>query len=384
MDFLVIDKKERFCWHGESLLYHARSQTSFLKDLVTPIDPTHPLSFLSYLHNHGLLYVFLSRNITNVYRKEMENYYVWCCNKIREEKDNIRFSTEVIGLHDCGKYFRVDTSKEVFKAKNLVVGLGIEPIVIEELHSNKNVIHSSQYLDYKNRGLLNDKKISIVGGSQSGAEILNDIIDSNISKDVSLYSRRINMKALQETSFDNELYNPSFVRYFTDLPDARKDDLLKNEIYTSDGITQNLLDELYNKIYSLKFVDNIDIDVNIYCSHNLRSITEKGGSLELFFEDINLGVDTYVYSDIAILCIGYRNKAFDFLENIQYTRKHRKVFLDVSNNKKIYIQNGFRRTFGLGDSNLSLSAYRNSMIINDILGYDKYKVHHEKILSYSY
>ncbi|QIV94661.1 SidA/IucD/PvdA family monooxygenase [Allofrancisella frigidaquae] len=59
IDFLVIDKKERFCWHGESLLHHAKSQTSFLKDLVTPIDSTLPLSFLSYLHNHGLLYVFM-------------------------------------------------------------------------------------------------------------------------------------------------------------------------------------------------------------------------------------------------------------------------------------------------------------------------------------
>lgn len=51
---LFLDQKPSFNWHSELMFSDADMQTSFLKDLVTPVDPTSPYSFLNYLVEHGL------------------------------------------------------------------------------------------------------------------------------------------------------------------------------------------------------------------------------------------------------------------------------------------------------------------------------------------
>jgi len=62
---LFIDKAAKMTWHSGMLLPGARMQTSFLKDLVTPVDPTSPYSFLAYLVQKKRLYRFLSARFQN-------------------------------------------------------------------------------------------------------------------------------------------------------------------------------------------------------------------------------------------------------------------------------------------------------------------------------
>src|SRR5690606_410488 len=71
------EKKAQFSWHSEIMFNDSVMQTSFLKDLVTPVDPTNPHSFLNYLVQHGLFYAHLNTARSSVSRKEFEMYCQW-------------------------------------------------------------------------------------------------------------------------------------------------------------------------------------------------------------------------------------------------------------------------------------------------------------------
>src|SRR5690242_11739568 len=67
---VFMDAKPAFRWHPGLLDRAAVIQTSFLKDLVTPIDPTSRYSFLNFLRETGRLYRFLVADFPHVSRVE--------------------------------------------------------------------------------------------------------------------------------------------------------------------------------------------------------------------------------------------------------------------------------------------------------------------------
>src|SRR3954464_10963892 len=64
-------------WHEPLLHPGARMQTSWLKDLVSIVDPTHPLSFLNYLVTNGRLFALLNAQFDVIPRREYANYLDW-------------------------------------------------------------------------------------------------------------------------------------------------------------------------------------------------------------------------------------------------------------------------------------------------------------------
>ena len=55
---VFLEKKPEFHWHHGLLLPGTTLQVPFFADLVTMADPSHKLSYLSYLHQHNRLYQF--------------------------------------------------------------------------------------------------------------------------------------------------------------------------------------------------------------------------------------------------------------------------------------------------------------------------------------
>src|SRR4051794_38580868 len=64
-------------WHEPLLHPGARMQMSWLKDLVSIVDPTHPLSFLNYLVTNGRLFALLNAQFDVIPRREYANYLDW-------------------------------------------------------------------------------------------------------------------------------------------------------------------------------------------------------------------------------------------------------------------------------------------------------------------
>ena len=65
-----LERQPEFQWHPGLLFSEAEVLVSFIKDLVTPADPTSSFSFLSFLHQNGRLYRFLNADFDRVRRRE--------------------------------------------------------------------------------------------------------------------------------------------------------------------------------------------------------------------------------------------------------------------------------------------------------------------------
>src|SRR5690606_15701519 len=77
VDACFIERQGGFAWHPDMLLDHAHMQISFLKDLVTPRNPSSRYSFLNYLHEKSRLQDFINLKTFFPSRHEFNDYLAW-------------------------------------------------------------------------------------------------------------------------------------------------------------------------------------------------------------------------------------------------------------------------------------------------------------------
>src|SRR5262249_56015521 len=80
----VFDKERAAAWHASLLAPGVRMQTSWLKDLVSLVDPTHKLTFLNYLVQTGRLFALLNAQFDVMPRREYERYLRWAAAPARD------------------------------------------------------------------------------------------------------------------------------------------------------------------------------------------------------------------------------------------------------------------------------------------------------------
>src|SRR5215470_10116443 len=77
------ETQPEFRWHPGLMVPGARLQVSFLKDLVTLVNPTSEYSFLNFLAAERRLYRFLIAYSGTCSRQEFEQYYRWAANQLK-------------------------------------------------------------------------------------------------------------------------------------------------------------------------------------------------------------------------------------------------------------------------------------------------------------
>jgi L-ornithine N5-oxygenase len=77
------------------LLEDATMQVSFLKDLVTPRNPTNPHSFLAYLHSRDRLVEFINYGSVFPTRREFHDYLEWAAARFDDQVD---YGAEVVEI----------------------------------------------------------------------------------------------------------------------------------------------------------------------------------------------------------------------------------------------------------------------------------------------
>jgi lysine N6-hydroxylase len=182
LDVLVVDSRDEFRWHPGLMFDEARLQVGFLSDLVTLVDPTHPMSFLNYMADTDRMYRFLVRENFYPTRIEYEAYLHWCIGRL----DTLRWGTTVteVTWDDEADAFAVTivsggTTTTVI-ARHVVVGVGTEPFVPQALSSGSPaVVHSSDYLYHQDKAHAADS-VTVIGSGQSGAEIVIDLLEANL------------------------------------------------------------------------------------------------------------------------------------------------------------------------------------------------------------
>ncbi|EDR3976573.1 SidA/IucD/PvdA family monooxygenase [Salmonella enterica] len=188
---------------------------------------------------------------------------------------------------------------------------------------------------------------------------------------------------MDESSFTNEL--PEYSDYFYRLPDSKRHQLLTEQKLASDGISAELLELIYRRLYELRHVLRHLCTTHLLPGRELTRVEreQSGWSLSLshvLYDGVEV-VDTH----IVVLCTGY---VYDMLSCLAHLANqiHRSdtwesqanedysIDWDGAEGSRIYVQNAARTQRGIAAPNLGMIPWRSAMIINSVVRRDLYDV----------
>jgi lysine N6-hydroxylase len=378
------ERRDSFNWHPGMMLTGTQMQTSYLKDLVTPVDPSNPYSFLSYLVRKGRFYRFINADYPRVRRIEFADYMRWVAGQLPD----LRFGSpvEAVSFDERGFRLRGEGLGDI-SSRHLVVATGMKPNIPAwvERYVGEQCLHSHGYVgsDFSVAG----KRVAIIGGGQSGAEIFLDLMAGNRGRaeEIVWISRRPGLDPLDETAFTNEYFTPDYVRHFHRLPEHRKAPIVQSHKLTGDGVSPATLQALSQYLYDCDFLNG---DTTPYAIMPHREVHLMGRDKNAYHLHMRNGFsngDEVVTADKIILATGYHYQFPKCLESLagrldldqegfprlagDYTAQW-----DGPAEHRIYMQNAGRNSHGVADAQLSLAAWRSAIIVNSLMGETVYDV----------
>lgn len=377
-----LERKPHFSWHPGMILADCSMQTNFLKDLVTAVSPTNPYSFLNYLVKRKKFYRFLNTEQHTVSREEFADYLSWAATGL----DSLAFNQDVhaVNFDENQRRFVVTTQNDVFYAKHVCVGIG-KKIKLPDCVTQQNdqCFHASEMMFRKPN--LSGKRVAIVGGGQSGADLFLNIFQGGWGQPEQLnwISRRNNYNALDEAAFANEYFTPDYVENFYTLGSSAKQHMLREQKMTSDGITSESLLAIYRAMYHHFDVLQNKRWVRLLPSRSVTALNTKDNFYQLETEHhLDLGREAFDV-DVVIFATGYEQARPEFLDALserfsttddgQY-----RIASDFTLEREgahencLFAVNASMHHHGIADPQLSLMAWRAARILNRVLGEDQF------------
>lgn len=379
------DNKKEFQWHPGMLFSNATIQVSYLKDLVTLVDPTSKYSFLAFLANQKRLYRFATAQFPSVKRREFNQYFQW----VSQNLGNLQFDTPIVNIHHDNGRFIVEHPKGVEYANNIVLASGLTVKIPEFVkpYISSTVFHAINYMELKSP--IAGKRVAVVGGGQSGAEVIRLILSnkSEIPESITWITSRPNILPIDNTPFVNEYFFPSYSDHFFKLPKEEKARLIKDQNLASDGINVDLLNDIYRELYELELIEGRGKICQFLTNQSFVGFEKNLNGWGLALQDKNTGEMKEVEADVVICATGFEYQPPSYLESLLdridvaddnfIFGDDFSVKWDGPKENKIFIQNGARHTRGVSDPNLSLMAWRSAKIINGLLGGEIYDINNE-------
>lgn len=387
LDCVFLERRESFDWHPGMMLEPAHLQVPFMADLVTLADPTSPYSFLNFLKQTGRLYRFYIRENFYPLRAEYNQYCQWVAGQL----DSVRFSTDVLDVaYDDGVYrlsVQGPDGAEVLRARRLVLGTGTSPYIPVScagiVDGGGLVLHNAEYLSRKSE-LQSKRSITIVGSGQSAAELYYELL-----QEIDVYGYQLNWVTrsgrffpLEYTKLTLEMTSPEYVDYFHSLPGDQRDSLIKNQKNLYKGINSDLIDDIYDLLYTKSLSGMVDTQLHTHSSLTAASWDSAAGTHTLQLHHEEHGRDYRLESEAVVLATGYSYKEPAFLAGIKdRIRRDHKGRFDVDRNYgtgvepgEIFVQNAELHTHGFVTPDLGMAAYRNSCILREITGREIYPI----------
>ncbi|GIC76426.1 lysine 6-monooxygenase [Moritella sp. F3] len=375
-----LEHKKSFIWHEGLMLPSTYMQTSYLKDLVTAVAPESPYSFIAYLVRNKKFYRFLNTEQKTITRAEFSDYLSW----VSKQLNNVNFSQTVEDINFVGDRFVITTNQAQYQAKHICLGTGKTPYIPEEIkpYLGDNCFHASE-IGLRNIDLTG-KRVVLVGGGQTGADVFLNALRGNWGQPAQLdwVSRRANFQALDEAAFSNEYFMPRYVEQFYHLNETVKQQEIRAQKLTSDGITSEALLAIYQELYDKFEVQKQRKWVRLLPHRTVHSMTTStvcGGSSFNLRADNNLTGQQEDYSaTVVILATGFESKIPDCIKSLspllelsedgllQLDPNFRVKWTGGEDNH-IYAVNAGLDSHGIADPQLSLMAWRSAKIINDLL-----------------
>jgi lysine N6-hydroxylase len=387
----VLEARPELRWHPGLMFDDAVLQLSFLADLVTLVDPSHPLSFLAFLQAMDRLYPFFIREQFHPSRREYEEYLRWVVTRL----DSIRFSQRVEAVRwDVDQrrfvveFTGANGSRSCLRCRDLVLGIGTEPCVPEGLAelSPRRLLHSADYLE-RSRDVDAADTVTVVGSGQSAAEVVVDLLRRNLQRGPALtwITRTRAFAPLDYTKLVLEMTTPAYVRYFHALPQATKDRLNAEQWQHYKGISAETLAEIYRLLYDRELASGLK-PVELRCGVAVEPPGLEGdGRALLSCRHLDTGARFRHSTSLVVAATGYRERLPEFLAPIEpfirrdergryRVRLNYSVELDPALSGRIFVANAELHSHGAATPDLGVSAYRNASILNTILAAEVYRL----------
>jgi len=262
---LFLEKQHQFAWHAGMQLPGAKMQISFLKDLATPRDPRSKFTFLNYLFDQGRLNQFINLGTFLPSRLEYEDYLRWCARHFeREGKVAYGMAVESVNVAEKNGQGKVvswdvaarseDGSVVTRRARHVVIAVGGQPVIPQNMRGLKHVAHSSQFANMIGRIQEREDgrklRFAVIGSGQSAAEIFNDLWSRFPNASVKLIIKGASLRPSDDSPFVNEIFDPERVDGIYAQPSTERAAALALDRGTNYGVVRlSLLEHIYEQLY---------------------------------------------------------------------------------------------------------------------------------------
>ncbi|MGQ0774361.1 MAG: lysine N(6)-hydroxylase/L-ornithine N(5)-oxygenase family protein [Pseudonocardiales bacterium] len=385
---LFLERQPNFGWHRGMLIDDATMQVSFLKDLVTLRNPSSEFSFLCYLHHKGRLVDFINRKDLFPLRIEFHDYFEWVAAKL----DNlVAYDHQVVAVEPVmrdGTVVCFDVAARtgpgsddlvVYRARNLVLGMGLEPNLPPGVAPKSRIWHNHDLLhrieDLRDSTL---NRLTVVGAGQSAAEVTAFLHRRFPQAEVCAVFSRFGYSPSDDSPFANQVFDPSAVNQFFRSPEKVKQMIMAYHANTNYSVVDlDLIDDLYRRVYQERV---LGIErLRIFNVSRLCEVVETDIGVRTTIESLSTGEKAVLDSDVLVYATGYRPvdplpllgelAAFccrDEQGRLRVERDYR-VMTHPAQTCGLYLQGGTEHTHGISSSLLSNSAIRSAEILESII-----------------
>jgi L-ornithine N5-oxygenase len=379
-----VERQDRFGWHRGMLIEDATMQVSFLKDLVTPRNPSSPHSFLAYLHSRGRLADFINYGSVFPTRLEFHDYLEWAAGRFGDQVD---YGAEVVAIraardpdgvvrHLEVRVRRSDGSLARYLARNVVLATGLTPYLPPGVQPGERVWHSGELLHRLPGPTAQPRSVVVIGAGQSAAEVTNHLHRAFPGAEVHAIFTRYGYSPADDTSFANRVFDPAAVDHFFVAPDDVKARLLEYHSNTNYSVVDpELIEELYRRHYHERVAGKERLRFQIMSQ--VTDVVQLGDRVELAVDSLIDGVREVITADLVIYATGYRSgdplallgdSAAWQRDDAGRLRVHRDYRLATSPDLAvgIYVQGATEHSHGLSSTLLSNIAVRTGEIVASI------------------
>lgn len=389
------ERKPAFNWHGGMLLPGATLQVPFLADLVTLADPTHPLSYLNYLHQHDRLFQFYYLDNSLVPRQEYDHYCRWVAAQLPACQFGLQVDEVVYDrassrflVHSSNEYGKRDT----VASRDLVVGVGTTPWLPTWARGldHPRLIHSAQFLPHQAE-LAECRHVTVIGSGQSAAEcvlaLLRELTPEQVAagKGIRWITRAPGFHPMEFSKLGQECFTPDYMHYFHSIPRERRREVVAGQGLLYKGISFSTIADVFDLMYE-RSIGGRDPGLVLNSNCDITAAETDDKRLTLHCHHRQLDQHCILHTDAVIAATGYAHAWPAWFEAL----KGEVLSVDSHGNcivsddfqaqrcdgggGRIFVQNAEIFQHGVGSPDLGIGPIRNAKIINQLLGISRYRL----------
>ena len=378
----LFDKSSDSSWHSGLLHPGVRMQTSWMKDLVSLVDPTHELSFLNYLVTESRLFALINSQFDVIPRREYMRYLSWAASKI----DGIHYNTPIdeVNFVENEGFYAYSNGSPVACSEHLVMGVGTRPSVpagLATMPQDRAFIADDLASHLPDMSADPSAPVAVIGGGQTGVEAVLRLLGAGFTN-IKWLGRRQWFQTIDDSPAANDIYRPAHQQFLQGLTRSTRKRLVEEAAPTGDALTPGALRVLYQANYD-RMLEYGDFPVKLLPGRDVTEGQADGDELVLQCTTAERLEEHRVR--YAIIAVGRQDAPMPFsveLRDRLDVDEDGDIVVDEDysvrwkgmNGHRIYVLNRARYSHGIADANLTLLPVRAAVVINSMLGREIFAV----------